>query len=306
MEEKILSNMLYGWQSDGRFLWLGKECDPITFSEKYNNNEYSDLKIFYADMRNLNLKHMNFQNITFKGTSFENSDMQYINLDGCNLDRCNFNKVHLSDATLKNCSLYEAKMSHAIAKHVHFNNSLIQFAILEHSDFGYSIFINTNLEYSTLRHSKLYYCNLRDANLKSTNVSHVIFRGANFKNTNMDLSQINLTCSDFDIHIDDKLAIQQLFHLLKKVEYSKHVSDEIKDLLMTPQIIMLANRFHKANECGTLPTLKTREGHDYEHEDDNDNTLIHESKLPFFGQQRKYRDIGSMQAIVDYVEMALK
>ena len=52
------------------------------------------------------------------------------------------------------------------------------------------------------------------------------------------------------MHIDDRLARQLLYHLLRNVAYSKNTSDEMKSLLFTPELISAANQFHRVDECG--------------------------------------------------------
>ena len=50
----------------------------------------------------------------------------------------------------------------------------------------------------------------------------------------------------------DKQIIQQLYHVLSHVKYSQNASDDLKSKMLTDELIELANRFHRADECGKL------------------------------------------------------
>jgi len=47
----------------------------------------------------------------------------------------------------------------------------------------------------------------------------------------------------------DKQIIQLLYHILRNVNYSKNVSDDVKTVLLTDDLINLANKFHRVGEC---------------------------------------------------------
>lgn len=78
---------------------------------------------------------------------------------------------------------------------------------------------------------------------------------ANLEGAYLDYSVISLSCKDLGIHIDDRLAIQRLYHTLYNVAYSKHVSKELKDKLLTNELLEVANRFHRVEECGKIERL---------------------------------------------------
>ena len=81
---------------------------------------------------------------------------------------------------------------------------------------------------------------------------------ANLQNADLDYSCLPLWCGGLKMHIDDRIAIQILYHLLSLVSYSKHVSPGIKELLLTKDIVELADKFHRVNECGYLNVYKER------------------------------------------------
>lgn len=91
------------------------------------------------------------------------------------------------------------------------------------------------------------YANLRDANLRDADL-----RYANLSHADLDYSCVPLWCGGLDVHIDDRQAIQLLYHLVRNVLYSKNTSDEVKSILSNEEIIALANKFHRVGECGEI------------------------------------------------------
>jgi len=75
---------------------------------------------------------------------------------------------------------------------------------------------------------------------------------ADLYDADLDSSCFPLWCGGLDVHIDDKQAKQLLYHLIRNVQYSKNVSDEVKAIICTPELIALANEFHRVNECGKI------------------------------------------------------
>ena len=81
-------------------------------------------------------------------------------------------------------------------------------------------------------------------------------RDADLQGADLDYSCLPLWCGGLKIHIDDRIAIQIIYHLLSLVSYSKHVSPGIKELLLTKDIVELGNKFHRLDECGCLNVYK--------------------------------------------------
>lgn len=100
----------------------------------------------------------------------------------------------------------------------------------------------SDLSDSILRNSDLRYSDLRNSNL----------RGADLRGSNLDYSAWPLWCGSLKAHVDDRIAIQLLYHTLSVVQHSPYVSDELKRALLTPGNIDAANRFHHVDECGEL------------------------------------------------------
>ena len=113
-----------------------------------------------------------------------------------------------------------------------------------------------NLRGADLREANLSEANLRGADLRRANLSWADLRGADLRGANLDYSVMFFGCKDLDHHIDDKLAIQRLYHTLRNVKFSKNVSQELRDRLLTPEILEIANRFHRVEECGAISVIE--------------------------------------------------
>ena len=94
--------------------------------------------------------------------------------------------------------------------------------------------------------------NLRDANLYGADLYGADLRGADLRGADLDYSCLPLWCGGLDINIDDRIAVQILYHLVRNVIGSINTSPEIKTLLSSNEIIAAANQFHRSKECGSL------------------------------------------------------
>ena len=103
-----------------------------------------------------------------------------------------------------------------------------------------------------LRGADLRGADLRGADLSYADLSYADLKDADLRGANIDFSCFTLWCGGLDVNIDDTQAIQLMYHLIRNVQYSKNVSDEIKCLLCDRDIVALANRFHRVKECGEI------------------------------------------------------
>ena len=99
--------------------------------------------------------------------------------------------------------------------------------------------------------------NLRNANLEGADLEGADLRNANLRNANLEGADIDysawvLWCGSLKAHVDDRIAVQLLYHALSVVQYSPYVSEDIKRTLLTPDVVEVANRFHRVDECGKL------------------------------------------------------
>lgn len=111
-----------------------------------------------------------------------------------------------------------------------------------------------NLSMANLREADLSWANLSRANLSRADLSWANLREADLSRADLDYSSMPLSCRGLDVHIDDRLAIQQLYHLVRNVQYSKNTSAEMKKLCKLKSIVKKANEFHRVRECGEIKT----------------------------------------------------
>ena len=93
---------------------------------------------------------------------------------------------------------------------------------------------------------------LHGAYLHSAYLRGANLRGANLRGADIDYAAWPLWCGSLEAYIDDRIAIQLLYHLLRPVQASPYVSQEVKERLLTDDLIDLANRFHRVVECGEI------------------------------------------------------
>ena len=94
--------------------------------------------------------------------------------------------------------------------------------------------------------------NLCGANLRGANLCGANLYGADLYGADLDFSAFPLWCGGLGVHIDDKQAIQLLYHLVRNVKFSKNTSAEMKKLCKLKSIVKKANDFHRADECGVI------------------------------------------------------
>ena len=97
-----------------------------------------------------------------------------------------------------------------------------------------------------------------DKNGKKADLRRSDFCGADLRGADLDYSAFPLWCGGLDVHIDDRQAVQLLYHLVRNVLYSKNTSDELKSLLSQKEIVDKANEFHRVDECGKIEVAGTK------------------------------------------------
>ena len=98
-----------------------------------------------------------------------------------------------------------------------------------------------------LREADLRWADLREADLRWADLTKASLAGANLRGADIDYSCWPLWCGGLDVHMDDRQAIQLLYHLMRNVLYSKNTSDKLKKALGTKKLITLANKMHRAD-----------------------------------------------------------
>ena len=100
--------------------------------------------------------------------------------------------------------------------------------------------------------ASLYGAELCGADLRDADLCGAELHGADLRGADIDFSIWPLWCGGLDVHIDDRIAIQLLYHLVRNVLYSKNTSEELKSLLGQKDIVRVANQFHRVDECGRI------------------------------------------------------
>jgi len=128
----------------------------------------------------------------------------------------------------------------------------LQGANLQGADLQGANLQGVNLRRANLQYANLQYAGLQYADLQGADLQGAKLRGADLLGADLDYSVVNLSCNDLQQHLDDKLLIQRLYHLLSNVKFSKHTSDRLKKILLTEELKELANDFHRVKECGKI------------------------------------------------------
>lgn len=132
-----------------------------------------------------------------------------------------------------------------------------ELANMQHANMQYADMRGTNLRNANMQHANMQDVNLQDADMRGADM-----RDADMRDADIDYSAWPLWCGSLKAHVDDRIAIQLLYHTLSVVQHSPYVSDELKRVLLTEPVVDIANRFHRVDECGKLETYKEEEEND--------------------------------------------
>ena len=119
-----------------------------------------------------------------------------------------------------------------------------------------------DLSGADLRGADLRGADLVNADLVNADLSGANLRDADLRDADLDFSAMPLWCGDLKAGYDDRQVIQQLYHVLSHARHSPNVGPSLKQALLTPALIALANEFHRVHECGELEALEPEAGND--------------------------------------------
>ena len=122
-----------------------------------------------------------------------------------------------------------------------------------------------NMQDANMQCADMQYANMQCANMQRTDMRHADMRSAKMQRTdmrgaNIDYSAWPLCCGSLKAYVDDRIAIQLLYHTLSVVQYSPYVSEDVKRTLLTRDVVDVANRFHRVDECWKLKTWEEIKG----------------------------------------------
>ena len=146
-------------------------------------------------------------------------------------------RADLRSADLRSVNLRSADLSYANLSYADLRSADLSSADLSSADLS-----SANLSYADLRSANLYSADLYSANLYS----------ADLRSADLDFSAFPLWCGGLEVNIDDKIAIQLLYHFVSNVKSSPYTSKQLKSLCKLKSIIKQANKFHRADDCGII------------------------------------------------------
>ena len=151
-------------------------------------------------------------------------------------------RADLTDANLTYADLRDADLSGADLRGADLRDADLRGADLSGADLSGADLSCADLRGADLRDANLSGADLRDANLS----------GADLSCANLDFSCLPLWCGSLLANMDDRQAIQILYHCLSIVKNSSNISDSLKEELLTEKNIEVARRFHRADECNKV------------------------------------------------------
>ena len=104
---------------------------------------------------------------------------------------------------------------------------------------------DADLRWADLSGADLSWANLRGADLRGADLS-----GANLRGADIDFSCWPLWCGSLNVKIDKRIFCQLLYHALQAGQSVEE--PEVKKLFEIPEIVNLANQFHRVEECGKI------------------------------------------------------
>lgn len=141
----------------------------------------------------------------------------------------------------------------------------VQYAVKNRLDLRWADLGEANLRGADLRRADLSGADLRGADLRGADLSGADLsvanlsvadlrwanlRGANLIRADIDFSCWPLWCGSLNVNIDKRIFCQLLYHTLRA---GQSVDDpEVKRLFEIPEIVNLANQFHRVEECGKI------------------------------------------------------
>ena len=103
-----------------------------------------------------------------------------------------------------------------------------------------------------LRWADLRGADLRGADLCWADLSGADLCDANLHRADLDYSCFPIWCGSLTVKIDKRVFCQLLYHTLRA---GQSVDDpEVKKLFAIPEVVALANQFHRVEECGKIKT----------------------------------------------------
>ena len=161
-------------------------------------------------------------------------------------------RADLHGADLRGAILEDSELQGAILRGAILEDSKLQGAILRGTDLRQSDLRKSDLQSAILEDSELQGADLRGALLQHSNLRGAGLRHSDLRGADLDYASWPLWCGSLKAYVDDRIAIQLLYHTLSVVQHSPYVSEEVKKALLSAENVRIANRFHRIGECGEI------------------------------------------------------
>ena len=159
---------------------------------------------------------------------FSNADLHGVNLRRADLQGADLRGANLRGVDLRNANLRSSEMW------------------------------NADLRGANLQHADLQYADLHGVKLRGADLQGADLRNADLRGADIDFSCLPLWCGSLEVKIDAKIAAQLMYHIMRAMQSVKGDAD-VKAVLANEDNIRLANRFHRAAECGEIEKWKGTE-----------------------------------------------
>ena len=158
-------------------------------------------------------------------------------------------RADLHGEDLAGVNLQGKDLRHTDLRHTDLRHADLQHAILRHSDLRHSDLRSADLRHAILEDSDLQGVILRGADLRHSDLQGADLRHSDLRGADLDCASWPLWCGSLKAYVDDRIAIQLLYHTLSVVQHSPYVSEEVKKALLSAENVRIANRFHRVGEC---------------------------------------------------------
>ena len=173
---------------------------------------------------------------------------------GAGGERADLTDADLTGADLRGANLRDADLTGADLTGADLRGADLRGANLRDADLT-----DADLTGADLTGANLTGANLRGAILTGAILRGAILTGAILRGANLDHSSWPLWCGSLLAEVDDRIAIQLLYHTLSVVKHSVNVSNELKNALLTKGNLEAALKFHRAAECQKLKMEDARD-----------------------------------------------
>lgn len=201
-----------------------------------DNSRGKRLVLEYAYAQDTDLRAVNLRNARLPDANFTDANLQGTDFSGADLRSANFTRADLRYANFKRANLTTCVFANADARRAYFRNARLRRANLAHADFT---------------DADLCYTDLSLTILVETNLT-----GADLYAANLDFSCFPLWCGSLRAKANESLIIQLLYHTLSLVENSD-VSQDLKQALLTDDLLRIANKVHHMYECRKIGSPHT-------------------------------------------------